>query len=60
MRLEYRLVHGMVGGHDFYEGTRAAVIDKDGKPRWRPASLDEVSEADVARYFAPVADELPV
>jgi enoyl-CoA hydratase len=60
MRLEYRIVHGVIEGHDFYEGIRAAVIDKDGTPRWRPGSLEEVSEADVAGYFAAVADELPV
>ncbi|HUE47399.1 MAG TPA: enoyl-CoA hydratase/isomerase family protein [Aestuariivirgaceae bacterium] len=60
MRLEYRIVHGIAGGHDFYEGIRAAVIDKDGQPRWRPSSLEEVSEVDVAAYFEPVADELPV
>jgi enoyl-CoA hydratase len=60
MRLEYRIVHGIIEGRDFYEGIRAAVIDKDGKPRWRPGSLEEVSEADVEAYFAPIADELPV
>lgn len=60
MRQEYRIVHGVAGGHDFYEGIRAAVIDKDGNPRWRPGSLEEVSEADVAQYFAAIADELPV
>ena len=37
MRLEYRIVHGVADGHDFYEGIRAAVIDKDGTPRWREA-----------------------
>jgi enoyl-CoA hydratase len=60
MRLEYRIVHRVADGHDFYEGIRAAVIDKDALPRWRPGSLEEVSEADVAAYFAAVADELPV
>jgi enoyl-CoA hydratase len=60
MRLEYRIVHGIAGGHDFYEGIRAAVIDKDGEPRWRPGTLEEVGEADVAQYFAAIADELPV
>ena len=29
MRLEYRLINGFVKGHDFYEGVRAVVIDKD-------------------------------
>jgi enoyl-CoA hydratase len=60
MRLEYRIVHRMFEGDDFYEGICAAVIDKDGKPRWRPGALEEVSGADVAAYFEPVADELPV
>ena len=52
MRLEYRLVTRFIEGHDFYEGIRAAVIDKDRSPKWIPASLDEVSSADVDRYFA--------
>jgi len=30
------------------------VIDKDQKPRWRPARLDQVSDAAVAEYFAPL------
>jgi len=39
-------------GHDFPEGIRAAVIDKDRAPKWAPALLEEVGEAEVARYFA--------
>jgi enoyl-CoA hydratase/carnithine racemase len=51
---EYRLALRILEGHDFYEGVRAVLIDKDQKPRWRPDSLDAVSEADIARYFAPL------
>jgi enoyl-CoA hydratase len=59
MRMEWRMVNRVIAGHDFYEGTRAAIIDKDRKPRWQPARLDEVTEAEVARYFAPLpGDEL--
>lgn len=52
--LEYRLTQHVMAGHDFYEGVRAVVIDKDQMPRWQPASLAEVDEAMVAGYFAPL------
>lgn len=51
MRTEFRIVSRVVEGHDFYEGVRAAVIDKDGAPNWRPPSLADVKEADVRRHF---------
>lgn len=57
MRMEYRLATRLVQGHDFSEGVRAAVIDKDQMPRWRPASLGEVRDADIARYFEPLGAE---
>ena len=41
-------------GHDFYEGVRAVIIDKDNKPRWQPATLAEVNDAEVERHFAPL------
>jgi enoyl-CoA hydratase len=54
MRMEYRLSQRFMAAPDFYEGVRAAVIDKDQMPRWQPASLAEVSDEVVARYFAPL------
>ena len=39
--------------HDFPEGIRAQIIDKDRQPRWQPAHLDDVTDAQVAAFFAP-------
>lgn len=59
MRAEFRIVSRIVYGRDFYEGVRAAIIDKDNAPQWRPQRLEEVSAADVEGHFAPLgADEL--
>lgn len=55
MRAEFRIVSRVIHGHDFYEGVRAVIVDKDNTPRWRPATLAEVSEAEVERHFAPLA-----
>ena len=54
LALEYRLTQHFMQGHDFYEGVRAALIDKDQRPNWQPATLAEVSEAMVDGYFAPL------
>jgi len=58
MRTEFRIVSRVARGHDFYEGIRAVLVDKDQAPRWQPATLDAVSAAEVERHFAPLADEL--
>ena len=58
MRTEFRIVSRVVRGHDFYEGVRAVIIDKDQAPHWQPASLAAVDPAEVERHFAPVAHEL--
>jgi enoyl-CoA hydratase len=56
---EYRFAHRAVSLHDFREGVRALIVDKDGKPQWRPAHLSEVSERDVEALFKPLGkDEL--
>lgn len=58
MRLEFRIASRIFHGADFFEGIRAVVIDKDLKPRWQPASLDDLTDEDMAGYFAPLASEL--
>ncbi|HEV7228330.1 enoyl-CoA hydratase/isomerase family protein [Brevundimonas sp.] len=54
MAMEYRLGGRVVRSHDFQEGVRSVIVDKDGRPMWRPATLTEVSDADVEALFAPL------
>lgn len=49
---EFRAACGLLGTHDLYEGIRAAIVDKDRSPKWRPAALEEVSDEAVARILA--------
>ena len=52
--LENRLAYRFILGHDFFEGIRAAVIDKDKTPRWSPASLEAVSNDMIEALFEPL------
>ncbi|MBC7952514.1 MAG: enoyl-CoA hydratase/isomerase family protein [Rhodospirillaceae bacterium] len=58
IRREYVLACRFLAGHDFYEGIRTVVVDKDKAPRWQPDCLALVSDAAVAEYFAPQGKEL--
>jgi enoyl-CoA hydratase len=53
---EFRVSCRGLSAPDLVEGVRAQVIDKDREPRWSPADLAHVSDADVAAYFAPLGD----
>jgi enoyl-CoA hydratase len=55
MRMEFRIVSRIIHGHDFYEGVRAVIVDKDNRPHWQPATLADVGEADVECHFAPLS-----
>ena len=55
-RVEYRLAVRCTTGHDFPEGVRAILIDKDNAPRWQPDRLDAVGLELLDSYFAPFAD----
>jgi len=58
MQAEFRIVSRIVCGHDFYEGVRATIIDKDNAPRWQPADFAGVDAAAVDHHFAPLKEEL--
>jgi enoyl-CoA hydratase len=58
IRMEYRMVHRVMAGHDFYEGVRATIIEKDNMPHWRPPQSAQITDSDVNAYFAPLSEEL--
>ncbi|XP_012510771.1 PREDICTED: 3-hydroxyisobutyryl-CoA hydrolase, mitochondrial [Propithecus coquereli] len=51
LTMEYRLSQACMGDHDFHEGIRAVLIDKDQSPKWKPADLKEVTDEDVNNHF---------
>ncbi|HYM18061.1 MAG TPA: enoyl-CoA hydratase/isomerase family protein [Micropepsaceae bacterium] len=57
MRMEYRLTTRILSDHDFYEGVRAAIIDKDQTPRWQPNRLDAVNAETIEKHFDPLGNE---
>ncbi len=54
LTMEFRMAQACMAGHDFAEGIRALLIDKDNQPRWQPARLEDVTPDLVERHFAPV------
>lgn len=52
MKMERLLAYHFSRDHDFAEGIRALIIDKDKTPRWKPGSLAEVSVEKIESYFS--------
>ena len=59
IRTEYRLVTHIMRGHDFYEGVRAVLVDKDNRPAWQPATLEAVDPVAIRAAFEPMAEPEP-
>jgi enoyl-CoA hydratase len=55
---EYRVSCASLRSHDLVEGIRAQLVDKDRNPKWSPASLAAVTDADVDAYFTPADPDL--
>ena len=54
--MEYRISQACMQGHDFYEGIRALLIDKDHAPRWSPETIEGVGASLIARHFEALGD----
>jgi len=52
---DYRMAVRIVTGHDFAEGVRSIFVDKDRNPHWRPATLAEVTPAEIDALLAPLS-----
>lgn len=52
--LEYRLARACTSREDFHQGIRAVLVEKHGRPHWRPSTLEEVTEAMVEEAFGPL------
>lgn len=57
LKIEYRMSQRFMAEHDFHEGVRAILIDKDRQPVWSPRTLGEVSENTVNSYFLPLGKD---
>lgn len=55
LAMEYRLALRVLPGHDFREGVRAALIDKDRDPKWQPSALAGVVDLD--GFFASLGEK---
>jgi enoyl-CoA hydratase len=53
LRMDYRIVSRICRGHDFYEGVRAVIVDKDNRPRWSPSP----SKPEIDGYFASLGED---
>ena len=54
MAQEFAIGSRVAQSHDFIEGVRALIVDKDNAPQWNPATLEGVSDAMVDAIFAPL------
>ncbi len=53
---EYRVTIHAFSSHDFAEGVRAQVIEKDRDPQWNPATLADVTTQQIEAFFAPLGE----
>jgi enoyl-CoA hydratase len=56
MAQEYAVGYRVVTRHDFIEGVRAVIIDKDNAPKWNPATAEGVTDALIDEIFAPLPE----
>jgi enoyl-CoA hydratase len=56
MRQEYAVASRVVQRHDFVEGVRALLVDKDNQPAWEPSTPEGVTQHMIDTIFAPMPE----
>jgi enoyl-CoA hydratase len=49
--MEYKISQGFMKHHEFFEGVRALLIEKDNAPKWSHKNLSEVTDEEVDFFF---------
>ncbi len=57
MKQEYAIGSRVVMMHDFLEGVRAVIIDKDNRPHWHPPSAIQVNDEMLDHIFAALPED---
>ena len=57
MKREFRISQHLMHSHDFYEGVRAVLVDKDQSPKWNPMSFDGITPEIIRNYFSSLGEK---
>jgi 3-hydroxyisobutyryl-CoA hydrolase len=57
LEMEYQLCLRFCSKNDFSEGVRAVLIDRGDKPKWSPASLNDIDDKLIDWYFKPLSED---
>jgi enoyl-CoA hydratase len=56
MGQEFAVASRVVQRHDFVEGVRALLVDKDNRPVWKPPTPEAVTDHQIDTIFAPMPE----
>jgi len=51
LQLDFQIACRMMRRHDFAEGVRAVLIDKDNAPSWSPNNISSITENEIDAIF---------
>jgi len=57
LAVEFRVSQRFLQSHDFFEGVRAVLVDKDQQPQWQPETIEEIDKSQIEHYFIPLAEQ---